>query len=76
MSKSLWLLCGISTLLLGSCLAQDAGQPPSAPEKVPETQKLQNALTQMKNLPAEWLIGPYIPSSGPLIPLTDRKSVV
>lgn len=73
MLRRLWRLGCLSALLVAGCLAQETGQSPPPAEKVPETQKLQNALVQLKNLPAEWLIGPYIPVSGPLIPLTKEQ---
>jgi hypothetical protein len=34
---------------------------------------VQTTLEQIRNLPAEWLIGPYIPSSRPLHPLANDQ---
>jgi len=52
-----------------SAVAQDTNQTdhPSAQERVKET------LQQIRKLPAEWLIGPYIPSSRELLPLTNEQ---
>ena len=62
-------------LLLSSCWGQDAGQPAQQPEDKPEQGKLHSTLQEIRDLPAEWLIGPYIPSSRPLFPLTNEQRV-
>jgi hypothetical protein len=59
-------------LLAGSCVAQI----PDAPQRQSgSAQKgtLQTTLEQIRNLPAEWLIGPYIPSTRPLRPLANSQ---
>lgn len=82
MFKLLLRSCSLVFLLAAFCPSQettppDAPQPQTAPqnaqESKPQTNKIVGALSQVKNLPAEWLIGPYIPSSGPLIPLTTSQ---
>lgn len=35
--------------------------------------KVEGVLVVLKNLPAEQIIGPYIPSTGPFIPLTNQQ---
>jgi len=54
------------------CFGQENSPPePQAKKNQPST--LKAALQDVRNLPAEWLIGPYIPSSAPLIPLTNEQ---
>lgn len=67
--------CGVLTvfvLVAGSCFGQESS--PSEPQaNKTEPSKLRAAFQDVRNLPAEWLIGPYIPSSAPLTPLTNEQ---
>jgi hypothetical protein len=82
MFKLLLRSCFLILLVTAFCASQET-TPPDAPQQTssqnapqenkPEVQKIVGALAQVKNLPAEWIIGPYIPSSGPLIPLTTSQ---
>jgi hypothetical protein len=69
-----WRFWCMSVLLVASCLAQD---PQSSQEqtKKPQQRGLEHALSQFKNLPAERIIGPYIPTTGPFDPLTGKQRV-
>ena len=59
-------------LIPWSCSSQESSQSePQASKSEPG--KLKVALQEVRELPAEWLIGPYIPSSAPLIPLTNEQ---
>jgi len=63
-------------LVVVSCVAQDSTPPAPPPEKKPEqseVKKVENVLVELKDLPAEHIIGPYIPSTGPFIPLTNQQ---
>ncbi|HTZ97509.1 MAG TPA: hypothetical protein VMB18_14000 [Terriglobales bacterium] len=75
MRTAFGLLC-VSVLLVVSSLAQDAIPDAPQPEKKQErsdVQKVESVLVVLKNLPAEKVIGPYIPSSGPFVPLTGKE---
>src|SRR5580704_14659013 len=60
-------------LLASACAAQETNPAAEQPEGKPEIKKIEGALVQLKNLPAESLIGPYIPTSGPFVPLTLKQ---
>jgi hypothetical protein len=60
-------------LLASACAAQETNPAAEQPEGKPEIKKIEGALVQLKNLPAERLIGPYIPTSGPFVPLTLKQ---
>ena len=65
-----------ASVLLTSCLAQETIPPAPQPEKKQdqsEIRKVENVLVVLKDLPAEKIIGPYIPSTGPFIPLTNKQ---
>jgi len=53
-----------------SCFGQDAS---SAPSQESREEKLKNTLGELRDLPAEWLIGPYVPSGRPLTPLNNEQ---
>jgi len=55
-----------------SCFGQES--PPSPPKaNKTEPGKLMVTLQAVRDLPAEWLIGPYIPSTAPLTALTNAQ---
>lgn len=60
----------ILTLFSGFCLAQKPDELPAAPS---QAQANESTMHHLRNLPIEWLIGPYIPPSGPFTPLTFRQ---
>ncbi|HZQ69022.1 MAG TPA: hypothetical protein VFA68_10940 [Terriglobales bacterium] len=61
----------IALLLLSAfSIAQDTKPLPASPSQSREDQ---SKLEQLRNLPIQWLIGPYIPPSGPFTPLTGRE---
>ena len=71
-----FLLWCASVLLVASCLAQENVPPAPQSEKKQgqsDVKKVENVLVVLKNLPAERIIGPYIPSTGPFIPLTNQQ---
>jgi hypothetical protein len=53
-----------------SCFGQETS---SAPALQGAEERLKTTISQLRNLPAEWLIGPYVPSSRPLAPLNNRE---
>lgn len=63
------LRCWGVVLLLSVCWGQEAPLP-NAPEPQKDHGRIGSTLVQLRDLPAEWLIGPYIPSTRPLVPLT------
>ena len=80
MRNPFFLLCCASVFLAGFCCAQDTVPPAPQPQEKSQTnklngkvQKVERALVQLRDLPAERLIGPYIPSSGPFVPLTVEQ---
>lgn len=76
MRGPLFLLLCASVFLAASSRAQETLPSAPQPEKKPgqsEVQKVESVLVVLKNLPAERVIGPYIPSSGPFIPLTAKQ---
>jgi hypothetical protein len=58
-------------LILSSCFGQETSE--SQPNHKNEPSRLRSTLQTVRNLPAEWLIGPYIPSGRPLTPLTTQQ---
>ena len=71
-----FLLWCASVSLVASCLAQETIPPAPQPEKPQgqsEVRKVESVLVVLKNLPAEAIIGPYIPSTGPFLPLTNQQ---
>ena len=69
MPVSSFARCVIATVLTvtaAACLAQESATAGNRNEPESTAQKI-------RDLPAEWLIGPYIPSSGPLQPLTNQE---
>jgi len=66
--------CLLVALLLvpWSCSGQESNQSEPQVSKS-EPGKLKVALQAVRELPAEWLLGPYIPSGAPLIPLTNEQ---
>jgi hypothetical protein len=70
--KVLLSLFVVFLLVAGRCFGQESV--PSEPQpNTNEPGRLHVALQAVRQLPAEWLIGPYIPSSAPLIPLTNAQ---
>jgi len=69
MIRSLGYICSLLALLLCSCHAQEPASSPSEPENAHKQRIWSSTLQEVRNLPAEYLIGPYIPASGPLHPL-------
>jgi hypothetical protein len=60
------------------CGAQETQSPPpeqkqEAQEKVAESVKQEPTTKRIRDLPIVWLIGPYIPATGPLQPLTKEQ---
>jgi hypothetical protein len=53
---------------LGQTGSPTASQAPNVEKTSPET-----TFQKIRDVPAEWLIGPYIPSTEPLQPLTNRQ---
>jgi len=53
-----------------SCFGQESAQPAPASST---PQEIKATLQKVSDLPIQWLIGPYIPSSGPLQPLTNEE---
>jgi hypothetical protein len=71
-----FLLWCASLFLVTSCPAQESLPSAPQPEKKQgqsEVQKVESVLVVLKNLPAERVIGPYIPSTGPFVPLTNKQ---
>jgi len=82
MSLSLWrAFSPVSVVLViccSFCGAQEASPPVTeqkqqAQEKVAESVKQEPTVKRMRDLPIVWLIGPYIPATGPLQPLTGEQ---
>jgi hypothetical protein len=59
-------------LLMALCPAQDVNSSPGHPTS-PETKRPPSRQQKIRDLPAEWLIGPYVPSTRPLQPLDNRE---
>jgi len=70
--KAALCLLTVFWVLAASCFGQES-QPPQPEPNTTEPGKLRVTLQAVRNLPAEWLIGPYIPSSAPLTPLTNAQ---
>ena len=60
--------------LISPCWGQETSQPVQQPEQTLQ-KKVEATLQNLRDIPAEWLIGPYIPSSKPLVPLTGEQRV-
>jgi hypothetical protein len=60
------------SLTVGYCVGQDSS-PLESQAKKNEPGRIRFTLQAVRQLPAEWLIGPYIPSSAPLVPLTNAQ---
>lgn len=80
MRKPFFLFWCASLFFVVSCQAQEPLPPAPQPQEKAEpnglegkVQKVGHALVQLRDLPAERLIGPYIPSSGPFVPLTLQQ---
>jgi hypothetical protein len=52
------------------CFGQDVSPPPKHETR---EERLRTTLGQLRDIPAEWLIGPYVPSSRPLEPLNNEQ---
>lgn len=63
----LFQLCAFSW-----CCAQQSRQPEQQ-SSTSELDKLKVKLETAGELPAEWLIGPYVPSSAPLSPMSNKQ---
>ena len=75
MSPSICVIVQLNTaawLLMAFCLAQEVNPAPGH-QTSPETNKQESRRQEIRDLPAEWLIGPYVPNAGPLQPLTNRE---
>lgn len=60
----------ITLLMVGTGFGQTSDSAPSQDlQKTPP----ESTLEKIRDVPAEWLIGPYIPSTKPLQPLTHRQ---
>jgi len=70
-------LCTLSmllNLLMGLSAAQQTSQPPdNKPQGDAGQEKKESIPEKLKRLPADWLIGPYIPVQGNLQPLTNEQ---
>lgn len=66
-TRSLVCVAAEFLLLCGLCFAQQKPTPETPKEKD------EGLTTKLVDLPAEWLIGPYIPSTHPLSPLTLKQ---
>lgn len=66
-----WLL----VLVTLSIVTAGYGQTHDSPSETQQIEKLppETTLEKIRDVPAEWLIGPYIPSSKLLTPLTNRQ---
>lgn len=62
----------VTLLLVAACLGQTGKVSTSQTEAV-EKLPAETTLEKIRDLPAEWLIGPYIPSTKPLTPLTSGQ---
>src|SRR5437660_11322059 len=74
MSPSFYVIVQLNTaawLLMAFCLAQEVNPAPGH-QTSPETNKQESRRQEIRDLPAEWLIGAYVPNAGPLQPLTNR----
>jgi hypothetical protein len=64
-------------LVAASAFGQDnppaPDKPPTSPSDAPKSNAPESTLDKIRNLPAERLIGPYIPIKGPLFPLTNQQ---
>lgn len=56
----------------GLCVGQDTTTAANS-EQLHKPGKLSSTLQDIRQLPAEWIIGPYIPQSGPFHPLTAEQ---
>lgn len=63
LNLTLWLLAAV-------CLGQE-----SSPGVYKANEEKQGSLQKIRELPAEWLIGPYVPSKHALQPLTNRERI-
>jgi hypothetical protein len=68
---SLVRIVGLALLTVTICCAQQNSDTQSAGAK--EEEQKPGITGKLRELPAEWLIGPYIPSTHPLQPLTLRE---
>jgi len=67
----LLLLC---LVILRSAAAFSQGNTPSPPgSQTDKDVRPESRFEKIRDVPAEWLIGPYIPSTKPLQPLTNRQ---
>jgi hypothetical protein len=54
------------------CRGQETSPSPDS-HKSEEENKQESTMQKIRELPAEWLIGPYVPSTRPLQPLSNRE---
>jgi hypothetical protein len=67
-------VCLLALLMASVCFGQESSQPSGLqPKNTAEPAKPETSLQKVRDLPIEWLIGPYIPSSEPLQPLTNGQ---
>ncbi|HYL12581.1 MAG TPA: hypothetical protein VEV41_06080 [Terriglobales bacterium] len=59
-------------LLMAFCLGQEASSS-SGRQKTQQDSRQESRLEKIRDLPAEWLIGPYVPSTHPLQPLSNQE---
>lgn len=60
--------------MLSCCYAQETLPSAPEPQKSSWHDRMKVKLQDVRDLPAEWIIGPYVPASGPLHPLsTDQR---
>jgi len=64
----------ILCLLMAVCLAQAPNPSPDSHNTQEET-KQESRLHKLRHLPADWLVGPYVPRTHPLQPLTNRERI-
>ncbi len=60
------VIATVLTVTAAACLAQES-------TTAGNRQESQSTVQKIRDLPAEWLIGPYVPSNGPLQPLTNQE---
>lgn len=56
-----------------ACFGQEASSSSGLQSAEDKLKTTISQISQLRNLPAEWLIGPYVPSSRPLSPLNNRE---
>jgi len=71
--RSLLAVCLLLLLMRSDCFGQEDSQTASKQNNTAAVAQPESTLERVRDVPIVWLIGPYIPSSGPFLPLNNQQ---